>query len=75
MAPNNTHQDPNNTSATSPPDERLNRLQAVTQRLAISDRMLDRLIADAELDVVLIGTHRRITESSIQRYLERHRRP
>lgn len=57
-----------------PPDDRLNRPRAVEERLAISPRMLDRLIAQGDLDVVLIGAHRRITESSIQRYLDRHRR-
>ena len=74
MAPNNTPKNPNN-GPPAQPDERLNRLRAVADRLAMSDRMLDRLIADGELDVVLVGTHRRITESSIQRYLHRHRRP
>jgi excisionase family DNA binding protein len=65
--------DPNNTP-TSAPDQ-LHRPRAVMDRFDMSDRMLDRLIDEGELDVVLIGTHRRITESSIQRYLERHRRP
>jgi hypothetical protein len=65
--------DPNNTPTSA--QDQLHRPRTVMDRFDMSDRMLDRLIGDGELDVVLIGTHRRITESSIQRYLERHRRP
>lgn len=55
--------------------ERLNRPGRVCERLDISRTTLDALIRDGELDVVRLGSHRRITESSIRHFLERHRRP
>jgi excisionase family DNA binding protein len=54
--------------------DRLNRPGEVCDRFNISRTTLGALIAAGELDVVYIGAHRRITESSIQQYMERHRR-
>jgi excisionase family DNA binding protein len=53
--------------------ERLSRAGRVCARLDMSRTTLAALVKAGELDVVYVGTHRRITESSIQRYLERHR--
>jgi len=55
--------------------ERLNRVGRTCDRLDISRTTLDHLVEHRELDVVMVGAHRRITESSIQQYLVRHRRP
>lgn len=55
--------------------DRLHRLRSAEEVLAVSRRMLDRLIERGDLDVVYVGAHRRITESSIQRYLTQHRHP
>ena len=57
------------------PVEGLIRPRVLAERFDICARTLDALIAAGEFDVVIVGRRdRRITESSVRRYLERHRR-
>lgn len=66
----------NSSHSPSDPPERLHRPSRVCARLDMSRSHLDALIADGHLDVVRIGTRgRRITESSIQRFIADRRDP
>jgi excisionase family DNA binding protein len=50
--------------------ERLNSNAMVAERLSVSDRVVDRLVATGELRSVKIGTRRLIPESVLTEYLE-----
>ncbi len=54
--------------------DKLHRPGRVCERLDVSRTTLNALVAAGELDVVMVGAHRRITEASVQQYIERHRR-